>query len=279
MNKSILVFGANGTVGVPLVQALLDRGEKAKAASRTGKVANGAEGVTFEFGKDADLSSVLEDVDRLFLLVPTGQADCIASLSPIIREASIHPIKIVFLSAFGADEHEDHESYKVEQLLKSSGVIHISLRPNWFSDNFHTFWKSDVMQGNLRLPAAHGRTSFIDARDIAACAVAALTADKFDGKAFELTGPESLDYEQAAEILSAATGRHIAYTPLAEDQYIKVRTDEGMPVGFAKTIARLFVPVRAGEYASVTDGVFEMTGVRPRTLADYARNHVRDLSN
>ena len=94
----------------------------------------------------------------------------------------------------------------------------------WFSDNFHTFWKSDVMQGNLRLPAAHGRTSFIDARDIAACAVAALTADKFDGKAFELTGPESLDYQQAAEILSAATERHIAYTPLAEDQYIKVRT-------------------------------------------------------
>jgi uncharacterized protein YbjT (DUF2867 family) len=98
MNKSILVFGANGTVGAPLVQALLDRGEKVKAASRTGKVANGAEGVTFEFGKDSDLSSVLEDVDRVFLLVPTGHTDCIAGLSPIIREASIHPIKIVFLS-------------------------------------------------------------------------------------------------------------------------------------------------------------------------------------
>ena len=39
-------------------------------------------------------------------------------------------------------------------------------------------------------------------------------ADRFDGKAFNLTGPEALGYGDAAAILSAVSGRHDRYLPV-----------------------------------------------------------------
>jgi uncharacterized protein YbjT (DUF2867 family) len=260
LSDSVLVFGASGTVGKPLVRNLLDRDQKVLTASRSGKTVEGATAVTFEFGTSTDFDSLLNGVNSVFLLLPSGHPNAVVTLSPLIESAARRSLKIVYLSAFGAGEHEDHDHHKVEQILKSSGTAYVSLRPNWFSDNFHTFWKSDVLQGNLRLPAAQGKTGFIDARDIAACAVVAFTTDKFDGRAIELTGPEALDYAQAADILSAAMGKAVTYTRLSEEEYIRVRTSEGMPPQFAKSIAQLFAPVRAGEYGLATNGVFEVTG-------------------
>jgi len=224
LSNSILVFGASGTIGAPLVKDLLNRGENVQTASRSGKTIEGAKAVRFEFETTTDLEALLRDVGRIFLLLPTGHSDAVGTLSPVIDAAAARKVKIVYLSALGAGEHEDHDHAKVERLLKSSSTTYVSLRPNWFSDNFHTFWKSDILQGNIRLPAAQGRSSFIDARDVAACAAAALTTDKFDGGAFDLTGPEALSYAEAAEILSAVTGKTITYTPLSEEEYIRVRT-------------------------------------------------------
>lgn len=277
MSNSVLVFGASGTIGVPLVKDLLNRGEKVLCASRSGKTMEGAKAVKFEFGSATDYAALLKDVDRIFLLLPTGHPDAVGTLSPVIEAAAARGVKIIYLSAFSADAHEDHDHHKVERILKSSGTPYVSLRPNWFSDNFHTFWKPDILKGEIRLPAAQGKTSFIDARDIAACAAAAFTTDKFNGHAFDLTGPEALSYTEAAEILSAATGKAIKYTPLSGDEYKKLRISEGDPPEFVRTIVEIFAPVREGEMARVTNGVFELTGQPARTLAVYARDHVADL--
>ncbi len=279
MSNAILVFGASGTIGVPLVHDLLARGESVQTASRSGRTVEGAKGVKFDFGSAADFKTLLEDVNRIFLLLPTGQPDAVGTLSPVIEAAAARKVKIVYLSALGADAHPDQDHFKVETILKSSGTTHVSLRPNWFADNFHTFWKSDVLRGNLRLPAAQGKLGFIDARDIAACAAAALTSGKFDGGAFTITGPESLTYTQAAKILSTALKRTIKYTALTVDEYVKVRTSEGFPAEFARALADFFAPVRDGETAVVTNSVLELTGQPPRTLAVYARDHVADLTS
>ena len=48
-----------------------------------------------------------------------------------------------------------------------TSVRFVVLRPNWFSDNFHTFWREGIKQRVLAVLAGDGRSSFIDARDIA----------------------------------------------------------------------------------------------------------------
>ncbi|MFO6063329.1 SDR family NAD(P)-dependent oxidoreductase, partial [Pseudomonas aeruginosa] len=77
----------------------------------------------------------------------------------------------------------------------------------WPITTVHQCGKAALDQGQIALPAGDSRTSFIDVRDIAASAIAALTSTAFDGKAFNLTGPEALSYADAAAILSEVTGK------------------------------------------------------------------------
>ncbi len=68
----ILVLGATGNVGRPLVEALLAKGEAVKAASRTGKPQGGAEGVVFDFADPSTIPAALDGVDRAFVMLPGG---------------------------------------------------------------------------------------------------------------------------------------------------------------------------------------------------------------
>lgn len=70
---------------------------------------------------------------------------------------------------------------QLELKVERSGVPFVILRPNWFSDSFHTYWLAGIKQGVIAVPAAQGKSSFIDVRDIAESAAAALSSTKFDG--------------------------------------------------------------------------------------------------
>jgi uncharacterized protein YbjT (DUF2867 family) len=70
------------------------------------------------------------------------------------------------------------------------------LCPNFFMQNFVNFYLCKN-QSSIYLPAGDGKVSVVDVRDIAAVAVQALTNNKNDihsGKAYTITGPESISY-------------------------------------------------------------------------------------
>ncbi|WP_330082690.1 SDR family oxidoreductase [Methylocystis iwaonis] len=274
----ILVLGASGTVGRPLVKALSAKGEAVKAASRGGHSVEGAEGVVFEYGSPETFDAAFEGVDRAFVLLPSGYVNATELLLPVIEAAVARKVKIVFQSAFGVDADDSIPYRQVEIALEKSGARYVILRPNWFADNFHTFWKAGIDQGQIALPAGDGKSSFIDARDIAACAAAALTSGDFDGKAFNLTGPEALSYAQAAEILSQVVGKPIAYRPVDDEAFVGMLTGAGAPPDYAAFLASIFYPVREGWTAVVTADVETLTGAPPRSLRTYAQDHARELS-
>lgn len=57
MSKKILVLGATGTVGKPLVEGLLAKGEAVKAASRANRKMDGVESTPFDFGKPETIAT------------------------------------------------------------------------------------------------------------------------------------------------------------------------------------------------------------------------------
>lgn len=274
----VLVLGASGTVGRPLVTALLAKGEAVKAASRGGRSVEGAEGVVFEYGKPETFDAAFEGVDRVYVLLPSGYVKVKELLAPVIEAAAARKAKIVLQSAFGVDADDSIPYRQVEIALEKSGARYVILRPNWFADNFHTFWKAGIDHGQIAVPAGDGRTSFIDARDIAACAAAALTSSDFDGKAFNLTGPEALSYAEAAEILSKVVGKPIAYKAVDDAAFVGMLTGAGAPSDYAAFLASIFYPVREGWTAGVTDDVKTLTGAPPRSLRTYAQDRARELS-
>lgn len=270
--SKILVLGATGHVGRPLVRELLAKGERVKAASRSGAPVESAEGVAFTI-QTPDFDALFADVDRLFLLLPGGHVDSKGLLLPIVAAAAARGVKIVLQSAIGVDADESIPFRHVERAVERSGVPFVILRPNWFADNFHSFWKAGLDHGRIALPAGDGKSSFIDARDIAASAAAALTSSAFDGRAFDLTGPEALSYAEAAAILSEVLGRPIAYEPISDEAFVAMLTGAGVGADYANFLAAIFHTVREGWTAAVTDGVKTLTGREPIGLRRYATDN------
>lgn len=265
----ILVVAANGNVGSPLVSELLRRGEKVKAATRNPSSAPaGAEPVRLDLQDASTIGPALEGVDRIYALSPTGYLDQFGLLKSLIEAAAARRIKVVLQTAFGVDADDNIPFRQLELWLERSGTPFVILRPNWFSDNFATYWAAAVARGEIRLPAGEGRSSFIDTRDIAAAAAGALTTDRHDGKAFVLTGPSAYGYGEAAGLLSEALGRPVGYQSVDDATFIAEAVANGFPQDYARLLTVIFHPVREGWTALVTDAVETLSGKRPRSLAD-----------
>lgn len=277
MAGKILVLGATGHVGRPLVQALLAKGAAVKAASRSGRPVDGAEGVVFDYADPATFGPAFDGVDRAFVLLPTGNVAITELLLPVIAAAAARKVKVVLQSVLGADADDAIPYRQVEIALEKSGTPFVILRPNWFADNFHTFWKPGLDHARIALPAGEGKSSFIDARDIAESAAAALTTDRFDGRAFNLTGPEALGYADAAKILAKVVGRPVDYEATDDAAFVAMLTGAGVPEVYARFLAMIFQPVREGWTAVVTGDVETLTGHAPRSLATYAADHAAAL--
>lgn len=279
MKNKILVLGATGNIGRPLVENLLARGEHVKAASRSGKDIAGAEGVVFDYFKPESYEQAFKDVDRAYIMLAAGYVQSKALLTPLIEFAANRNIKVVLQTAFGVDADDAIPFRQVELALIDSGTPYVILRPNWFADNFHTFWKAGIDQGQIALPAGTGKSSFIDVRDIAESAATALTTNQFDGQAFNLTGPEAFSYAEAATVLANVIGKPIQYNAIDDDSFIEMVTAAGVPAEYAAFLSAIFYPVREGWTSIVTDDVATLTGKTPRSLQTYAQDHRSQLIN
>lgn len=274
MSKTILVLGSTGNVGTPLVRALLDRGASVRAASRTATAVAGAAPVRFDYADASTYGPALDGVEAVYVVAPTGTIDAPAVLGPVLDAAAARGIKVVLQTALGVNADDAIPLRQVELRLARSRVPHVILRPNWFSDNFHLFWLHDIRQGRIAVPAGEGRSSFIDARDIALAASHALTESRFDGQAFDLTGPEALSYADAAAILSEQTGRTIRYDAIDDATFVANLTAAGVPESYAAFLAAIYHPVREGWTAAVTVAVETLSGQRPRTVATYVKDNL-----
>ncbi|EME3970802.1 SDR family oxidoreductase [Vibrio fluvialis] len=276
MNK-VLVLGASGHVGQPLVAELLAKGEQVKAASRSGNAFGAAEGVVFDFADPTTFDAAFDGVDRAYVMLPGGYVESKALLEPVIQAAAERNVKVVFQSVLGVDADDSIPYRQVEIALENSGVPYVILRPNWFADNFHTYWKAGIDQGVIGVPAGEGKSSFIDVRDIASSAAAALTTNRFDNQAFNLTGPEALSYAQAAQKISAALGKPVAYQAMEEGAFCDLLKSVGVPADYAEFLTSIFYPVREGWTAGVSDAVATLTGKAPRSLDEYIADHLAEL--
>lgn len=273
MTTQVLVLGAGGNVGRPLVERLRAQGVEVRAASRSGRAVAGAPGVVFDYADPATHAAAFDGVAAAYVMLPGGHVNIQPLLMPVVQGLADRGTKIVFQSVFGVDADDSIPYRQVELAIERSGVPWVTLRPNWFADNFHTYWKAGLDHGVIAVPAGDGATSFIDARDIAAAAAAALTGPAHDGRAWNLTGPQALSYGEAAVLLSEVLGKPIAYQALDDAAFIALLEGAGVPGDYAQFLTAIFAPVRQGWTAAVTDDVRQLTGQAPRTLLQYARDH------
>src|SRR6185503_14578197 len=109
-------------------------------------------------------------------------ADQYKVLSPLIQEAKRQGLeKVVLMTAMGANAVETAPFRRAEIELEKSGLTYNIVRPNWFFQNFNTFWIQGILNyGKILVPGGNAKTSFIDARDISAVVAKLLTTSEFD---------------------------------------------------------------------------------------------------
>jgi uncharacterized protein YbjT (DUF2867 family) len=269
----ILVVGASGTVGSELSRLLAAQGEQVVKA--TSRQATASDQVQLDLVSRAGLPTAFSGVDRAFFLAPPGHADQEALLAPLIDEAKSRQLrKVVLMTAMGANADENAPMRKAERRLEASGLAYNIIRPNWFMQNFNTFWLHGIQSaGQIFLPVGTAKGSFIDARDIAAVAARLLTSDTYANRDFDLTGPRALDHAEVAAILTQTTGKPIGFTDITPDAMLQGLLGAGLPRDYAEFLVLILGFFKAGYAERTTDAVQQITGQAPRTIEQYAKDY------
>ncbi|HEX8845877.1 MAG TPA: SDR family oxidoreductase [Pyrinomonadaceae bacterium] len=283
MTKTILVTGATGTVGSLLVEKLAAAGARARALVRSPKKAEGVHRLGLEttigdFDEPETLKPALEGAERVFLLSAPDprQAELQSNLIRAAKEAGVR--HIVKLSAIGVGGELDSISLgrlhrETEEEIERSGIEYTHLRPNGFMQNTFMFAGTIKAQGVFYAPFGDARVSYVDARDVAAVALSALTEDGHAGKAYEITGPEALSYRDIAGEFSSVLDREVKHIEVPTDAARGAMTGMGMQPWLADALVELFEFYSEGGAERVTDTVRAVTGREPITFAQFARDH------
>jgi uncharacterized protein YbjT (DUF2867 family) len=156
----------------------------------------------------------------------------------------------------------------------NAGLAYNIIRPNWFMQNFNTFWIKGILEhGKIFLPVAAAKGSFIDARDIAAVAAQLLSSDTFNNQEFDLTGGVALDHDQVAGVLAAETGKRITFEDIPPDALRSGLLQGGVPAPYAEFLLLILSYFKAGYSERTTDAVQTILGRAPGTLEQYAKHY------
>ncbi|GAA2076649.1 NAD(P)H-binding protein [Streptomyces albiaxialis] len=264
----ILVLGGTGKTGRHVASLLAERGFTPRVAARSAEV-------RFDWTDRSTWEPALEGV-RAVYLVDSQTAEAAEELRAFSRLAVARGAERLVLLASRAYAELDAlgapgDLLGPERAVTEAGAEWTVLRPTWFSQNFGEFppVSDGVDKGELRLPVGEGRESFVDVRDIAEVAVAALTGEGHAGETYELSGPRALTWGEAVEELSRATGRTVRLTPVGDQEYRAELTAQGLPDDVVELFSVIFGHIREGRSDALSDGVRRALGREPRDFTAY----------
>jgi len=293
----ILVTGAAGRVGavgrmivemlrqrdLP-VRALVHREDERAEALR----ALGAEVVVGDLTRAGDVARAMAGCHRMYfgMSVSAPYLEATVTAAAVAREqgdlevfVNISQMTVSQMSLTAMTDSPQHrQHWLAEQVLNWSGLPVVQVRPTVFLQNFFFLaWAAESIakDATIRLPFGTGRTSPVDARDVAEV-VATILANPTAhiGKVYELTGPRSWDLHALAAEYSNALGRTITYVdvPLEQwrDQELRDRNLPDHVFAHLLTMARLHA---ANRYDRLTPDVEAITGRPAISCREFVVRH------
>lgn len=233
--KRILVLGATGDQGHPLLRRLMDAGLSPLAALRNTQALAGTE--------FADVETVQADLyDEQSMIAAAKGVDGIAAHLPFVFDVELcrqlgnniasavraNAIKkVTFNTSCHIEEHDigspAHDGRRaIEQAIMDSGADYAIFEPKVFMDNMIRFWSkpSIVNNGIFAYPAGEGlKVSWICLDDVAAFMTEALVRDDIPSGRYAIGGPEALLGREVAVHLSKAAGKTVTFKSITPDEF------------------------------------------------------------
>ncbi|GLE52661.1 NmrA family NAD(P)-binding protein [Mycobacterium montefiorense] len=274
---TIVVTGATGNVGRPLVAELVAAGARVRAITRTPKTA----GLSSRTEVVGTVAEALPGASAVFLnsrAVGENLADVVTEC----RRAGV--TKLVALSAINADDDFSRQpsrfrgdrNKEVEQLAIDSGLAWVSLRPTVFATNFAGMWAAQIRAGDtVAGPYPAASTAPIVESDIAAVAARALLTDDLVGQRIPLTGPQAFTNSELLDVIGAVLGRTLQYRQIPADAARQRFIDLAFSPEFADAYTAMLAET-LDTPALVTHDVEKILGRAPVPFAQWVSEH-RDL--
>jgi uncharacterized protein YbjT (DUF2867 family) len=286
MHTTILVTGATGTIGREVVKQLSMIDGDIRVRAGVHSVIKGenlkrlpdVEIVEIDFKDKDSLHAAFTHADKLFLVTPMAE-DQVDMAKTLVDEAKKAGVKhIVKLSAMGADVEPGikicRRHREIEKYIEDSGINYTFLRSSSFMQNFVNYTAETIKEeGKIYMPTGNGKVSYVDARDVAAVGIEALTGKGHDGKIYELTGPEAVSTNEVAQILSETTGKKIEFVDVTNDEARKAMFKKGASDWMVDATLELYQVYKSGNGKQVFDSVQAVTNRKPHTFKQFANDY------
>ena len=280
----IAVTGATGGVGGRVARALASQGQALRLVVRDPSRAPdlGAEVAEAQYRDGAAMRAAFEGAETVYLVSGSESADRVQEhFSAVDAAAAAGVGRIVYVSFMGAAPDcvftfaRDHAA--TEERIRSTGLAHVFLRSCMYAEYVPLFASAEgVIQG----PAGDGRAAFVSRDDVADVAAAVLAAPaQHDGRTYDVTGPEALNLDEAASILSEAAGRAVVYERETLEQARESRRPSGAPDWEIEGWVTSYAALPAGDLEPPSDTVQQILDRPPRSLADVLREQPERLAH
>ncbi|PRZ08856.1 uncharacterized protein YbjT (DUF2867 family) [Isoptericola sp. CG 20/1183] len=268
-----LVTGASGNVGAVVARELQAAGADVRRAVRSPRD-GAADEVAFDFTDASTWGPAFDGVRAMFLVRPPAIGNVRRDLLPAVAAARDAGVEhVVFLSLQGAERNKVVPHATVESWLRGSGLAWTFVRASFFHQNLSTTHASDVRdRDEIVVPAGDGATAFVDAEDVGAVAARALLEPAAHrDRAWTVTGPRALTYQQIAQILTDELGRKVHYRRPGMLRYVRhARRELGMPWGMVAVTTAIYTTARLGLADALTTDVQRLLGREPLDFAAFA---------
>lgn len=277
----ILVTGATGNIGRPLIDLLVGEGADVRAVTRAPKAAGLPAGVEVAEGDPSRPDTItphLHGVTSLFLN-PRTVGTVAGELLDIVKRHGV--MRVVTVSAINCDDdpvrqpsrYRGEYNKEVEDAVIGSGLEWVSLRSSIYASNTIGLWAAQIRAGDVVFgPYPAATITPIDERDIARVGARALLTDELLGRRVELTGPQRFTQEEMVTTIGDAIGKSLRYQEVPPE-----RARQGIVgAGFSEQFADALLAMQAQSIeqpAPVTGEVEKILGRPPFGYAQWAADH------
>ncbi len=285
----ILVTGATGNVGTPLVTELLAKGFPVRAVVRTQDArsaklaALGAEIAVADLYDADQLTLAARGTQRAFYLPPIRphMLQSAVAFAVAAREAKLE--HVVHMGQWTSHRthkaHMTRQTWLVDQLFAMlPGIAHTVFNPGMFAHNFLRTIDFAALLGIYPVLARTGKAAPISNEDMARTASVLLAEgpDRHAGKSYRPTGPKLLDVPEMGKIVAKAVGHAVLQVDMPIWLLGKVARQQGIDPFEISSIRFYMQDLRAGTFefeGGVTNVVEELTGKPAESFETTARRY------
>ena len=293
-----VVTGAGGYVGAQTTRQLMERvpANQITVTSRNDQVlaewrAKGVHGCKADYNDKASLIEAFRGAECVFLVsaMEVGAKRQAQHRNAVEAAKAAGVNRVVYTSFLGAGdpginsfEIADHKF--TEKLILESGLGWNFMRNSQYGDAMAENQAAiAITTGKSIGNAGAGRVAFIARDDVAAVAAALVAGKGQRNRAYDVTGPAAVSWNDVAAMVAELSGARIEVVDLTDEQMYAMWDSLGVPREATGDFSRSPVPwcsdgmvslgreIRLGHLSTVSNVVEELTGLKPKSLRELMR--------